>query len=154
MADDHGGFEGVRDNVYGNPIAKLVGYARPYWLRLTVGVIAAFCTRFARLVPPIIVAAAIDRVVVDLNPDEPGLLTKAGLLPAGQIAGEAARIAFLERLVAIAAIAYLIRSVTRFASRYLLQSSAQRYSATCETTRTTTSSGSRWTSSRTTRPAG
>src|SRR6056297_745673 len=124
MADDDGGFEGVRENVDGNPILKLVGYARPYWLRLTVGVLAAFCTRFARLVPPIIVAAAIDRVV--LNSGDPGLLTTAGLLPGGSIAGEAAKTAFLSRLVAIAAIAYLVRSATRFASRYLLQSSAQK----------------------------
>ena len=124
MADEDGGFEGVRQNVDGNPILKLVGYGRPYWLRLTVGVLAAFCTRFARLVPPIIIAAAIDRVI--LNNGEPGLLADAGLLPGGAITGEAAKIAFLQRLVVIAAIAYLLRSVTRFASRYLLQSGAQK----------------------------
>ena len=124
MADEHGGFEGVRENVDGNPIAKLVGYAKPYWLRLVVGVVAAFLTRFARLVPPIIVAAAIDRVVLDSATS--GLLTQAGLLPPGQIPTEAARVSFLQRLVAIAAIAYLIRSATRFGARYLLQSSAQK----------------------------
>ncbi|MDT3436163.1 ABC transporter ATP-binding protein [Haloarcula sp. 1CSR25-25] len=124
MPDDQGGFEGVRENVDGHPMVKLVGYAAPYWLRLLVGILAAFCTRFARLVPPIIVAAAIDRVV--LSSGEPGLLTDAGLLPPGEIVGEAARIAFLQRLVVIAAIAYLIRSAARFASRYLLQSSAQK----------------------------
>jgi ATP-binding cassette subfamily B protein len=124
MADDDGGFEGVRENVDGNPILKLFGYAKPYWLRLTTGVLAAFLTRFARLVPPIIVAAAIDRVI--LSSGEPGLLTAAGLLPAGTITGEAAKLAFLRRLVVIAAIAYLVRSATRFAARYLLQSSAQK----------------------------
>jgi len=124
MPDDQGGFEGVRENVDGHPMVKLVGYATPYWLRLFVGILAAFCTRFARLVPPIIVAAAIDRVV--LSSGEPGLLTDAGLLPPGEIVGEAARIAFLQRLVVIAAIAYLLRSAARFASRYLLQSSAQK----------------------------
>ncbi len=124
MADDDGGFEGVRENVDGNPILKLVGYAAPYWLRLTLGVLAAFITRFARLVPPIIVAAAIDRVV--LNSAAPGLLTRAGLMPPGAITSQAARTAFLQRLVSIAAAAYLVRSVTRFASRYLLQSSAQK----------------------------
>jgi ATP-binding cassette subfamily B protein len=124
MPADQGGFEGVRENIDGHPMVKLVGYATPYWLRLFVGIVAAFCTRFARLVPPIIVAAAIDRVV--LSSGEPGLLTRAGLLPPGEITGEAARIAFLQRLVVIAAIAYLIRSATRFASRYLLQSSAQK----------------------------
>ncbi|MBV0901457.1 ABC transporter ATP-binding protein [Haloarcula salina] len=124
MPDDHGGFEGVRENVDGHPMVSLVGYASPYWLRLTVGVLAAFCTRFARLVPPIVVAAAIDRVV--LSSGTPGLLTDAGLLPAGEIATEAAKLTFLRRLVAIAAIAYLVRSATRFGSRYLLQSSAQK----------------------------
>ncbi|NLV05657.1 ATP-binding cassette domain-containing protein [Haloarcula rubripromontorii] len=124
MSDDRGGFEGVRENVDGHPMVNLVGYATSYWLRLFIGILAAFCTRFARLVPPIIVAAAIDRVV--LSSGEPGLLTDAGLLPPGEIVGEAARIAFLQRLVAIAAIAYLIRSAARFGSRYLLQSSAQK----------------------------
>ncbi|WP_284007683.1 ABC transporter ATP-binding protein [Haloarcula pelagica] len=124
MSDDHGGFEGVRENVDGHPMVNLVGYASPYWLRLLAGVLSAFCTRFARLVPPIVVAAAIDRVI--LNSGEPGLLTAAGLLPGGSITGEAARIAFLQRLVVIAAVAYLLRSVTRFTSRYLLQSTAQK----------------------------
>jgi ATP-binding cassette subfamily B protein len=75
-------------------------------------------------VPPIVVATAIDRVV--LGSGEPGLLAQAGLLPGGSLADEAARLAVLERLVAIAALAYLLRSVTRFGSRYLLQSSAQK----------------------------
>ncbi|MFC7075734.1 ABC transporter ATP-binding protein [Haloarcula halophila] len=124
MSEDHGGFEGVRENVDGHPMVNLFGYATPYWLRLLAGILAAFCTRFARLVPPIVVAAAIDRVI--LNSGEPGLLTTAGLLPTGSITGEAARVAFLQRLVVIAAVAYLIRSVTRFVSRYLLQSTAQK----------------------------
>jgi len=124
MADDHGSFEDVRENVDGHPMRNLLSYARPYWPRLTLGVLAAFVTRFARLVPPIIVAAAIDRVV--LGSGEPGLLSDAGLLPAGEIVGEAARLSFLRRLVAIAALAYLLRSATRFGSRYLLQSGAQK----------------------------
>ncbi|WP_123538743.1 ABC transporter ATP-binding protein [Halosimplex salinum] len=124
MSDEHGGFEGVRENLDRHPMVQLFGYATPYWLRLTVGVLASFLTRFARLVPPIIVAAAIDRVV--LNNSEPGLLTQAGILPPGEIASEAAKVSFLQRLVVIAAVAYLVRSVTRFASRYLLQSTAQK----------------------------
>ncbi|MBX0286119.1 ABC transporter ATP-binding protein [Haloarcula salinisoli] len=124
MADDDGGFEGVRENVDGNPILKLVGYARPYRIRLIAGILTSFMTRFARLVPPIIVAAAIDRIISQRS--DPGLLTQAGLLPPGEITTEAARVSFLQRLVVIAAIAYLIRSATRFASRYLLQSSAQK----------------------------
>ncbi len=124
MTDEPGGFEDVRESVDGHPMWNLLGYARPYWPRITLGVLAAIVTRFARLVPPIIVATAIDRVV--LGSGEPGLLTQAGLVPGGELAGEAARLALLQRLVVIAALAYLVRSVTRFGSRYLLQSSAQK----------------------------
>jgi ABC-type multidrug transport system, ATPase and permease components len=124
MPDDHGGFEHIRDNVDGHPMVSLIRYALRYWPRLLVGVTTAIITRFARLVPALIIAATIDRVV--LGEGDPGLLTDVGLLPTGAIAGEAARLALLERLVVIAAIAYLIRSVTRFVSRYLLQATAQK----------------------------
>ena len=122
MAD--GGFEDIRQNVDGHPMVNLLRYALRYWPRLLVGVTAAVLTRFARLVPALVVAAAIDRVV--LGSADPGLLTAAGLLPAGEITTEAARLALLERLVIIAALAYLLRSVGRFGSRYLLQSTAQK----------------------------
>ena len=124
MTDEEGGFTDIRESVDGHPMRRLLGYARPYWPRITLGVIAAMLTRFARLVPPIIVATTIDRVV--LGSGDPGLLTEAGLMPGGAITGEAARLAFLQRLIVIAALAYLLRSVTRFGSRYLLQSSAQK----------------------------
>ncbi len=105
-------------------MVSLIRYALRYWPRLLVGVTTAIITRFARLVPALIIAATIDRVV--LGEGDPGLLTDVGLLPTGAIAGEAARLALLERLVVIAAVAYLIRSVTRFVSRYLLQATAQK----------------------------
>ncbi|QLH82565.1 ABC transporter ATP-binding protein [Halosimplex pelagicum] len=124
MSDEHGGFEGVRENLDGNPMWQLLGYATAYWPRLSVGILASFLTRFARLVPPIIVGTAIDRVITGSG--EPGLLATVGLLPQGTIEGEAARLALLQRLVVIAALAYLVRSVTRFVSRYLLQSTAQK----------------------------
>jgi ATP-binding cassette subfamily B protein len=124
VSDPDGGFSEVRESVDGHPIARLLGYAQPYWPRITLGVVAAMLTRFARLVPPVIVATTIDRVV--LGAADPGLLTEAGLLPGGAITGDAARLAFLRRLVVIAALAYLLRSVSRFGSRYLLQSSAQK----------------------------
>jgi ATP-binding cassette subfamily B protein len=124
MSDEHGGFEDIRETTEGHPILNLLAYARPYWPRLTAGVVASFLTRFARLVPPIVVAAAIDRVV--LGSGNPGLLSAVGLLPADPIVGEAARVALLEQLVVIAVVAYLLRSATRFASRYLLQSAAQK----------------------------
>jgi ATP-binding cassette subfamily B protein len=124
MADEHGGFESIRENVDGHPMVSLLRYALRYWPRLLAGVTTAVITRFARLMPALIVAATIDRVV--LGEADPGLLTDIGLLPVGEITGQAARLAFLQRLVVIAAIAYLIRSVTRFTSRYLLQSMAQK----------------------------
>ncbi len=122
MSDD--GLEGVRETVDGHPMVNLLGYAQPYWPRLSTGVLAAVGTRAMRLVPPVVVATAIDRVV--LGSAEPGLLADLGLVPAAPVAGEAARLALLRRLAAVAAVAYLLRSATRFASRYLLQSSAQK----------------------------
>jgi ATP-binding cassette subfamily B protein len=121
---DDGGLEGVRETVDGHPMVNLLGYARGYWPRLSVGVLAAVGTRATRLVPPVVVATAIDRVV--LGSAEPGLLADLGLVPAAPVAGEAARLALLRRLVVVAALAYLLRSATRFGSRYLLQSSAQK----------------------------
>ena len=124
MSDDRGGFEDVRASLDGHPIRSLLAYALPYWPRLLAGVVTSFCTRFARLVPPIIVATAIDRII--LQSGEPGLLANVGLVPAGEITGRAARVALLEQLVVLAVLAYLVRSATRFASRYLLQSTAQK----------------------------
>ena len=124
MADEHGGFEHIRETVEGNAVWRLLSYARPYWLTLTLGVLASFLTRFARLVPPVIVATAIDRIINQSG--EAGLLAAVGLVPAGTITGQAARLALLERLVFIAVVAYLLRSVTRFAGRYLIQATAQK----------------------------
>ncbi|MEF8800319.1 MAG: ABC transporter ATP-binding protein [Halolamina sp.] len=125
MSDEHGSFEEVRESVDGHSMAGLLRYCVPYWPRLTVGMIAAFITRFSRLIPPIIVAAAIDRVIGG-GAGERGLLTQAGLLPPGEITGAAARTSFLEQLVIIAVLAYVIRSIARFTSRYLFMSTAQK----------------------------
>jgi ATP-binding cassette subfamily B protein len=124
VTDGDGGFEDVRQNVDGHPMVNLLRYATRYWPRLLLGIVSAILTRATRLVPPIIVATAIDRIV--LRSGRPGLLADAGVLPPGTIGDTAARLAFLQRLVVIAILAYLLRSVTRFASRYLLQSSAQK----------------------------
>ena len=119
---EHGGFEDVRDSVESHPMANLLAYARPYWRRLTAGVLASLFTRLSRLVPPVVVGVAIDRVI--RAPGDPGLLADLGLITSQTITPEATalRMALLERLVVIAAVAYLVRSVTRFTSRYLLQS--------------------------------
>lgn len=124
MSDGHGGFENVRENVDGHPMVSLLRYATRYWPRLLVGILAAVLTRVSRLIPPIVVATAIDRIVLETG--SPGLLADVGLLPGTAVVGESARLVLLERLVVIAVLAYLVRSVTRFASRYLLQSSAQK----------------------------
>ena len=123
MGDEHGGFEAVRQEVDGHPMRSLFAYARPYWLRLTTGVFASLLTRLSRLVPAIVVAAAIDRVVLGGGP---GYLADLGLLPARTIQSTAFRLELLRQLVVIAALAYVVRSVTRFLSRYLLQSTAQK----------------------------
>ncbi|ESP87745.1 ABC transporter ATP-binding protein [Candidatus Halobonum tyrrellensis] len=122
--DEHGGFSAVRESADGNPMAGLLGYCKPYWPRLSVGLLAALLTRASRLVPPLLVAAALNRVIT--TDGEPGMLADAGLLPSGTISGQAARMALLEQLVVVAALAYVVRSVTRFASRYLFQSTAQK----------------------------
>ena len=124
MSDGHGGFENVRENVDGHPMVSLLRYATRYWPRLSIGILAAIVTRVSRLIPPIVVATAIDRIVLETG--SPGLLADVGLLPGAAIVGESARLMLLERLVVIAVLAYLLRSVARFGSRYLLQSSAQK----------------------------
>jgi len=123
-SDDVGGFENVRQEVDGHPMLGLLGYARRYWGRLAAGIGSSILTRLARLVPPIVVAAAIDRVINQSG--DPGPLADVGLVPVEPLATEAARLELLRALAMIAVIAYLARSVTRFGSRYLLQSTAQK----------------------------
>ncbi|PSQ18615.1 ABC transporter ATP-binding protein [Halobacteriales archaeon QS_8_69_26] len=123
-SDELGGFEDIRQEVDGHPMLGLLSYARPYWARLTVGVGSSMVTRLARLVPPIVVGAAIDRVIRDAG--TPGLLADIGLVSAAPVTTEAAKMGLLYRLALIAAIAYVVRSITRFGSRYLLQSTAQK----------------------------
>jgi len=125
MSDEHGSFSEIRQSVDGHSMKGLLRYCIPYWRRLTVGTVAAFVVRLSRLIPPLLVGVAIDRVIRN-GTGEGGLLVSAGLLPTGQISGEAARIAFLEQLVIIAGAAYVVRSLARFASRYLFMSTAQK----------------------------
>jgi len=122
--DDFGGFSEVREEVDGHAMVGLFAYARPYWRRLTVGVLASLLTRVSRLVPPIVVGAAIDRAI--RAEGEPGILAAVGAVTADPVAGEAARLALLGRLALVAAVAYVVRSITRFGARYLLQSTAQK----------------------------
>ena len=123
-SDDEGGFQNVREEVDGHPMLGLLSYAHTYWLRLGAGIGSSLATRLARLVPPLVVGAAIDRV---LNQSaEPGMLADLGLIAAEPLTTEAMRLTMLQRLAIIAVIAYLVRSATRFSSRYLMQSTAQK----------------------------
>jgi len=122
--DELGGFEDVREEVDGHPMLGLFGYAKRYWPRLTVGVTASMVTRLSRLVPPIVVGVAIDRVIN--TGGQPGLLASLGVVPTEVATTTGARIAILHRLALIAAIAYVVRSISRFGARYLLQSTAQK----------------------------
>jgi ATP-binding cassette subfamily B protein len=123
-SDELGGFENVRREIDGHPMLGLLGYARAYWGLLTLGIASSLVTRGARLVPPVVVGAAIDRVI--RQSADPGLLTDLGLITAAPMTSEAARLGLLRRLALIALVAYVVRSITRFTSRYLLQSTAQK----------------------------
>lgn len=123
-SDAISGFESVRQEIDGHPMLGLLGYARAYWPRLTLGIGSSLTTRISRLVPPIVVGAAIDRVINQSA--DPGLLADLGLITASPLTTEAARLAMLRRLALIAVVAYLVRSLTRFAERYLLESTAQK----------------------------
>lgn len=123
-SDEISGFETVRQEVDGHPMLGLLGYARAYWGRLALGIGSSLATRTARLVPPIIVGAAIDRVINQSA--EPGILADLGLITAGPLTTEAARLGMLRRLALIAVVAYMVRSITRFSERYLLESLAQK----------------------------
>ncbi|GAB7014441.1 ABC transporter ATP-binding protein [Halolamina salina] len=125
MSDEHGSFSEIRQSVDGHSMKGLLRYCIPYWRRLTVGTVAAFVVRLSRLIPPLLVGVAIDRVIRN-GTGQGGLLVTAGLIPSGQISGQAARLAFLEQLVIIAGAAYVVRSLARFASRYLFMSTAQK----------------------------
>ncbi|MFB6254334.1 MAG: ABC transporter ATP-binding protein [Halobacteriaceae archaeon] len=126
MAGDEkfGGFQDVRENVKGHPMVNLFKYAGRYWERLTAGVLTSMITRLSRIVPPIIVGVAIDRVIAGNG--QPGILATIGLVTKSQITTDAMRFALLRRLALIAAVAYIVRSITRFGARYLLQSTAQK----------------------------
>jgi ATP-binding cassette subfamily B protein len=123
-SDEISGFESVRQEIDGHPMVGLLSYARRYWVGLTLGVSSSLATRTSRLVPPIVVGAAIDRVINQSA--DPGMLAEIGLITADPLTTEAARLTMLRQLAIIAVVAYLIRSVTRFTERYLLESLAQK----------------------------
>ena len=128
-ADRHGGFEDVRDELDGNPMLSLFAYAKPYWREMSVGTVAAVTNRALRLLPALLIAAAIDRVI---NPPEeggaPGTLADLGLITSEMIPEAAIdqRLALLNTLVFIGIVAYSLQSIGHFASRYFFQTVAQK----------------------------
>lgn len=125
-SDTIGGFERIREATGRAPMWSLFLECLTYWRRLGTGVFSAFVYRLTRIVPPIIVAVAIDRVID--APGEAGLFAELGLLTDSVIPAEATarRFDLLWTLVLIAGGAYLLRAVARFFARYLVQSSAQK----------------------------
>lgn len=121
-----GGLESIRNKSVSTPMWELFTCCLKYGRHLWGGIFMAIISRASRLVPPLIVAAAIDRVIS--APGEPGLLALFGLLPSDVIPAEnmEMRSALLVQLVWVALLAYLVRAVTRFLSRYWLQSMAQK----------------------------
>ncbi|QLH82020.1 ABC transporter ATP-binding protein [Halosimplex pelagicum] len=124
-SETEGGFENIRDEVDGHPMLNLWEYARPYWKRLSAGIVAAVIMRVARLLPVFIIAAAIDRVITQTG--EPGILADLGLLTSESIAGAPAsvRLDLLYRLCFLAAGAYVLQALAQFATRYLFKTTAQ-----------------------------
>lgn len=124
-SDAHGGFENIREEVEGHPMLNLWAYVRPYWRRLSAGVVAAVVMRVARLVPVFVIAAAIDRVITQTG--QPGILADLGLLTSKSIAeaSDSGRLDLLYRLGLLAAGAYVLQALAQFATRYLFKTVAQ-----------------------------
>ncbi|MFB6212148.1 MAG: ABC transporter ATP-binding protein [Halobacteriales archaeon] len=123
MPNAEGSFEDVREEIDGHPMKLLFGYVATYWKRLTAGVFFAVIMRVTLLVPDFAIATAIDRVIV--GSEEGGILAKVGLLPKGPIPGVEARADLLYQLALVAAGAWVLLAATRWAARYLFQSTAQ-----------------------------
>ncbi|WP_290809884.1 ABC transporter ATP-binding protein [Halovivax sp.] len=126
-SDPHGSFEDIREEVDGNPMAKLVGYAVPYWLPLSLGFVSTMINRAARLFPALMLAAAIDLVITQSGGADQ-LLAATGLIPSEPVpeqqVGE--RLSLLYYLGALTIGAYVVGAITHFGSRYFFQTTAQR----------------------------
>jgi len=124
MSDARGEFKEIREEVEGHPMRNLLGYVKPYWRRLSVGVVAAFAMRLARLVPALAIAAALDRVIRSGN--EPGLLADLGVVTAEVTTTAGVQLGLLHQLALLAGAAYVVQAIAQFTSRYVFQSTAQK----------------------------
>lgn len=72
-------FEEQRERV-DNPMGRLVGeYGRPYWLAVTVGIIASVAARLLDLLPVILLGIAIDSLFQNVEPFDVPLIPQAWL---------------------------------------------------------------------------
>jgi len=124
--DPHGSFDQIRDEIDGHPMWQLFRYAGPYWRSLCAGVAATMVNRVARLFPALLIAAAIDLVLTQSGGG--GVLATVGLVPRQAVAATATgrRLNMLYYLGGLAAVAYVVQSISHFASRYFFQTTAQR----------------------------
>jgi ATP-binding cassette subfamily B protein len=123
MPNAEGSFEDVREKIDGNPMRLLFGYVATYWRRLSAGVLFSVIMRVVLLVPDFAIATAIDRIIVGSG--EPGIMARVGLMPKARVSGVESRLDLLYRLAVVVAVAWVVLAVTRWASRYLFQSTAQ-----------------------------
>ncbi|AEH37280.1 ABC transporter ATP-binding protein [Halopiger xanaduensis] len=126
-SDPHGSFEDIRDELEGNPMAKLIRYALPYWVPLCVGFVSTMINRAARLFPALMLAAAIDLVITQSGSVDQ-LLAATGLVPTEPIPADRTgeRLSLLYYLGTLTVGAYVVQSITHYLSRYFFQTTAQR----------------------------
>ncbi|GAB3666108.1 ABC transporter ATP-binding protein [Halopiger thermotolerans] len=126
-SDPHGSFEDIRDELEGNPMAKLVRYALPYWVPLCIGFVSTMINRAARLFPALMLAAAIDLVITQSGGVDQ-LLAATGLVPTEPIPADRTgeRLSLLYYLGALTVGAYVVQSIAHYLSRYFFQTTAQR----------------------------
>ncbi|WP_120243238.1 ABC transporter ATP-binding protein [Halopiger aswanensis] len=126
-SDPHGSFEDIRDELEGNPMAKLVPYALPYWVPLSIGFVSTMINRAARLFPALMLAAAIDLVITQSGGVDQ-LLAATGLVPTEPVPAERTgeRLSLLYYLGTLTVAAYVVQSITHYLSRYFFQTTAQR----------------------------
>ncbi len=126
-SDPHGSFEDIREEIDGNPMGKLVRYATPYWIPLTVGFLSTMINRAARLFPALMLAAAIDLVITQTGGTDQ-LLAATGLVPTEPVPEDQVgdRLGLLYYLGALTIGAYVIQAITHFGARYFFQTTAQR----------------------------
>ena len=126
-SDPHGSFEDIREEVDGNPMWALVGYAAPYWPALSVGFVSTMINRAARLFPALMLAAAIDLVITQSGGADQ-MLAATGLIPSEPVPEDQVedRLNLLYYLGALTVGAYVVQAITHFGARYFFQTTAQR----------------------------